>query len=94
MKKRFKAEVLPGHKQKAAEVPFDPADAWNVQPQWLWRGRRGFCVRARINGISFESAIVSRQRKFFLLIDDDLTKSAALREGELARVTIEPVDAT
>jgi hypothetical protein len=84
--KRFKGEVLSGHKQKAIEVPFDPAQQWKIEAQALWRGRRGFRVKAKIKGRSFESAIVPRQKTFYLLIDDDLK----LTEGTSVQVTVEP----
>ena len=90
MKKSFTAELLSGHKQDALEVPFDPAEEWKVPPQPLWRGRRGFRVKARVKGVVFESSIVARQRKFFLLIDGEVVKSADLAVGSRIRVTVEP----
>jgi hypothetical protein len=91
MKKKFKAQLLSGHKDHAVEVPFDPALEWKVEAQPLWRGRRGFPVRGKIAGAGFESAIVPRQKKFYLLIDDDLQKTAGLCEGSEAVVTVEPI---
>jgi len=32
-RKKFKAEVLSGHKEQAVEVPFDPAKEWGVAAQ-------------------------------------------------------------
>jgi hypothetical protein len=29
-RKKFKAQVLSGHKEDAVEVPFDPAHEWDV----------------------------------------------------------------
>jgi hypothetical protein len=89
-KKRFKAEVLSGHKENAVEVPFDPADEWNIEPRPLWRGRRGYPVEVVINRVSFASAIVPRQKKFYLLIDAEAAKSARIAEGGLVEVTVEP----
>jgi hypothetical protein len=89
-RKRFKAEVLSGHKECAVEVPFDPAREWNIAPQPLWRGRRGHQVLAKINRISFESAIVSRQKKFYLLIDAETAKSAGISSGGLVEVSVAP----
>jgi hypothetical protein len=77
MKKKFKAQLLSGHKDHA------------VEPRPLWRGRRGHPVAARINNISFESAIVPRQKKFYLLINAETAKSAALSEGGLVEVAVE-----
>lgn len=88
--KKFKAEVLSGHKEDAVEVPFDPAKEWGISPKPLWRGRRGHFVNATINGFSFESSIVPRQKKFYLLIDAEAGKSAGVSEGVLVRVAVEP----
>ena len=91
MKKSFTGELLSGHKHVVAlEVPFDPGDEWNLQAQPLWRGRRGFRVKARIKGFAFESSIVPRQRKFFLLIDPVVVESAGLVIGSRIRVMVEP----
>jgi Domain of unknown function (DUF1905) len=91
MKKSFSGELLSGHKQKAVEVPFDPAEEWKLEAQPLWPGRRGFRVRARIKGRAFESSIVPRQKRFFLLIEPEVVKSNGLVVGSQVRVTVEPV---
>ena len=91
MKKSFTAELLSGHKQNALEVPFDPAEEWHIQARPLWRGRRGFPVKARIQGHAFESRIVPRQKKFFLLIDREVVESTDVVVGSRMRVTVEPV---
>jgi hypothetical protein len=88
-KKRFKAELLSGHKESAVEVPFDPAREWDIEPQPLWRGRRGHQVLAKINRVAFESAIVPRQKKFYLLIDAETAESAGISLGGLVEVTVE-----
>jgi Domain of unknown function (DUF1905) len=89
-KKTFKAELLSGHKDHAVEVPFDPSVEWNLQPHPLWRGRRGFPVRAIIHGVSFESAVVPRQKKFYLLIDAEAANAAGVSEGARVEVDVEP----
>lgn len=89
-KKKFKAEVLPGHKEQAVEVPFDPVKEWGIPPKSLWRGRRGHVVNATVNGFSFESSIVPRQKKFYMLIDAEAAKSARVSEGALVQVAVEP----
>ncbi len=90
-KRKFKAEVLSGHKEDAVEVPFDPAKEWGIPPGPLWRGRRGHLVNARVNGFAFESAIVPRQKKFYLLIDPEAGKSAGVSERVLVQVAVEPL---
>lgn len=89
-KKKFKAEVLSGHKEHAVEVPFDPAKEWGIRPKPLWRGRRGHFVNATVNGFSFESSIVPRQKKFYLLIDAEAGKAARVSESGVVQVTVEP----
>ena len=89
-KKRFKAELLSGHKESAIEVPFDPALEWNIPPKPLWRGRRGHSVNATVNGFAFETSIVPRQKKFYMLMDAEAAKSARLSEGALVQVVVEP----
>ena len=89
-KKKFKAEVLSGHKEDAVEVPFDPAKEWGIPPKPLWRGRRGHFVNATVNGFSFESSIVPRQKKFYLLIDAGAEKAAGVSKGVVVQVAVEP----
>ena len=91
MKKSFTGELLSGHKQNALEVPFDPADEWDIEPQALWRGRRGFPVRARIRGHAFDSSIVPRQRRFFLLIDREVVEATGIVVGSRVQAKVEPV---
>jgi hypothetical protein len=89
-KKKFKAEVLSGHKEDAVEVPFDPQKEWGIAPGPLWRGRRGHLAKATVNGFSFESSIVPRQKKFYLLIDAEAAKSAGISAGGVVEVAVEP----
>jgi len=90
-KKRFKAQLLSGHKEMmAVEVPFDPAEEWQIDPEPLWRGRRGHPVQAVISRVAFESAIVPRQKRFYLLVDAETAKSAGISTGGLVEVSVEP----
>jgi len=54
------------------------------------RGRRGHFVNATVNGFSFESSIVPRQKKFYLLIDAEAGKAARLSEGAVVQMAVEP----
>lgn len=90
MKKKFSGELLSGHKQDAVEVPFDPAGEWKLQPKSLWPGRRGFRVKATIKGRAFESAIVARQKRWFLLIDSEVARRAGVGLADTVQVTVEP----
>ncbi len=89
-KMKFKAEVLPGHKEQAVEVPFDPAKEWGIAARPLWRGRRGHVVSATVNGFSFASSIVPRQKKFYLLIDAKAAKAAGVSDGVKVEVVVKP----
>lgn len=94
MKKKFKAEILAGHKDNALEVPFDPAAVWGLPPRPIWHGRRGHAVRGTLNGFAFtESFIVPRQKKFYLLLDREFAQAAGVAAGDRVTVTIEPAAA-
>ena len=86
--------MLAGHQEDAVEVPFDPGETWGLVPSRLWRGRNGYKVFAKLNGISFESFIVARQRKSFLLVDEDIKRAAGAEVGELVTVIIRPKSKT
>ena len=91
-KRRFKSEVLSGHKDDAVEVPFDPTSAWGLPPQPIWHGRRGHAVRGTLNGCAFAvSFIVPRQKKFYLVLDRELERAAGVTVGDRVTVAIEPV---
>ena len=87
---RFEATLQPGHKGAAVEVPFDPAARWSVDAVPLWRGRRGFPVEAVLDGVPFASAIVSRMRRHFLLVDDEVCSRAKARIGAKVTITVRP----
>lgn len=72
----FQAELLSGHKENAAQVPFDPGAAWSLAAQVLWPGLRGFPVLATLNGVTFDGAIVARSRKFWPLVPTAISESA------------------
>jgi hypothetical protein len=88
--KKFKAELQSGHQEDAVEVPFDPAKTWGLAPVRLWRGRKGHIVIATLNGLTFETFIVSRQQKFFLLVDEDVKQQGGVAVGEIVEVTLTP----
>lgn len=77
---------------RRAKVPFDPADAWGTPPAPLWRGRRGHRVRGRLNGFAFESAIVPRSRRFWLIVDATTLKGAGAEIGKTVGVQVQPSD--
>lgn len=87
---KFTAELMEGHKLAALEVPFDPAVRWLCSPTRLWRGRHGFLVQGKLNQTPFESCIVPRSKRFFLLVDQTLLSAAGLAVGDLVLVTVAP----
>ena len=93
MIEEFESVSLVGHQEDAVEVPFDPAREWDSPKQKLWNGRNGHFVKGIVNGIHFESAIVPRMKKFFLLIDEDVKAAANIKVGETLKFMIEPLAA-
>lgn len=90
MKKKFKAELQAGHQENAVELPFDPVEIWGIAPGPLWRGRKGHRVLATVNGVKFSGFIVSRQRKSFLLVDEDIKREAGAAVGDVVTVVLAP----
>lgn len=90
----FRGVLLAGHKGAAVEVPFDPAIEWGSAAKPLWKGRRGQRVRATLNRVAFESAIVARSRRFWLPVDDDVLARAETSVGEDVAIVIEPIATT
>lgn len=89
-KKTFKGVVMSGHKDSAIEVPFDPAQVWGISPGPLWRGRRGHNVKGKLNGYDFESCIVPRQKRFYLIVDKDIERATGVADGDVVKVVVEP----
>jgi len=87
---RLRATVLAGHKQHAVEVPFDPAVKWHIAARAIRPGRRGFAVRARVNGVAFESYVVARARKFWLLLPPSVTRDAGIAVGDEIALALQP----
>ena len=85
---KFKAEILSGHKEAAAEVPFNPIVKWAIPTGRLWHGRRGYKGEGTINSTSFESVIVPRAKSFFLIIEDGLLQACGAAVGETVEITV------
>ena len=79
-----------GHKGNAAEVPFDPGEHWSLSAQPLWPGRRGFRVHATLAGRAFDSAIVPRSRRFWLLVPAEVSELAGLAVGDSGSSSVAP----
>ena len=87
---RFEAVVLDGHKGLAFELPFSPSTRWRAPEVRLWPGRRGYRVKGSLNRVRFESVVVPRARRFFVLVTDEMKKAGRLRAGSPVRVSIGP----
>jgi len=85
MNQEFLAELLRGHKGAAVEVPFDPAQIWEVAAAPLWPGRRGKSVQGSLNDVKFGSCIVPRSGRFWLLVDEEIHEKAYVSVGEIVR---------
>ena len=87
----FSAVLQSGHKQDALEVPFDPAARWNQPLVALWPGRRGYRVHVESGGIAFDSAIVARSRRHWLLVEDGIALRAGWTHGQAVDVRVSPL---
>ena len=83
--------MLDGHKGLAFELPFDPAERWGLSEVALRPGRRGFHVRGSVNRVRFESVVVPRSKRFWVLVSDAMKKSARLRAGSDVAVAVAPL---
>lgn len=90
-RKKFKAELRSGHKENAIEVPFDPAKVWDIPAKPLLQGRRGHRVQGSLNGFPFESVIVPRSGKFFLLIGADVQQATGISVGDMVDAVVGPL---
>ena len=86
---RFRGVVLPGHKEHAVEVPFDPATRWDVAARQIRPGRRGVAVHAAVNDVAFDSHVVARAKKFWLLLPAAVQKRAQIAVRDEVAVTLQ-----
>lgn len=91
MLEEFEGELLSGHQENAVEVPFDPAKEWGIPAGRLWNGRNGHHVHGSINGIHFESVIVPRAKRFFVLIREEIGLAPNIAVGDKVAVFLEPL---
>lgn len=88
---RFESVVLDGHKGLAFELPFSPSARWGADEVQLRPGRRGYKVKGSVNAVRFESVVVPRARRFFVLVSDEMKKACRLRAGSAVKVSVSPV---
>jgi hypothetical protein len=89
---RVRGVLREGHKGAAVEVPFDPAERWGIAAIPLRTGRRGHRVVATIGSVTFETTIVARARRHFVLIDAATCAAAAVAPGDEVALTVQPID--
>jgi len=88
---RIAGLVLEGHKDAAVEVPFDPAERFGVEAVALRRGRRGHRVRVTAKAFRFESEIVPRSKRFWLVLPAAALRDLRLGPGDRIEVSVEPL---
>ena len=85
---KIRGEILDGHKGAAVEVPFDPSERWGaaitVGPR-----RRGHAVRVRRGDVTFDSAIVARSSRFWLLLPEEGLRALGASVGEVVSLEID-----
>ena len=82
--------VLAGHKGDAVEVPFDPGAKWDVAVQQIGPGRRGYRVAFRVGATRFDSYVVARSRKFWLLLSAEVEDKLSIKAGDTVSLSLEP----
>jgi hypothetical protein len=89
--RRFRAEILTGHKGDAVLVPFDPAAEWDldtVEVELPWR--TGWPVQGTLAGAKFRGWVGRRWGRFFLLVDAALQRAAGVKAGDEVDVVLRP----
>ena len=93
-KQKFDAELESGHKGAAVIVPFDPEKVWGIRPRdvvtRVYGKRPGHLVTGTINGFPFEGWIGHRWGRFFILVDEELQRTAGISAGQQVSLVIEP----
>ncbi|RYE02116.1 MAG: DUF1905 domain-containing protein [Sphingobacteriales bacterium] len=84
----FEATLLSGHKEDAVEVPFDPAERLGLANESLGPGRRGYRVKATLNGQTFDSAVVSRSKQFWLLVPASVVTAAGVAINDSVQISL------
>jgi hypothetical protein len=88
-KRSFEAVVRAGHKQCAVAIPFDPVAELGSAAERIRPGRRGHAVAGTVNGHPFRSHLVSRQRTWFLLLEEEVLAGAKAGVGDAVKVVLQ-----
>jgi hypothetical protein len=89
---QFDSVLSSGHKQDAVELPFDPAVRWNSKPVSVGPGRRGHRVTGTLNGIAFESCVLTRMKHHYVVIEAPLRLRAGIEIGDPVRMVLRLAD--
>ena len=88
---RFRGVVQLGHKGCAVEVAFDPAEIWSARPKEIvYQGVKGVPVSGRLNRTPFDSWIIARWGKRFVLLSDDHLLAARVKLGDEVKIEVAP----
>lgn len=87
----FTATLVERRKGIALQVPFDPEQRWGIVLQPLGAGRQGFRVTAKLETYQFESEIVPRSRRFWMMIDPEVLEKLGLAAGDEVRISVKPL---
>jgi len=87
---RFRATLVAGKRGFACEVPFDPAERWSLPVVPVAKRTRGVEVAATIDDVSFDSAVVTRSRRHWLLVGNETAAKIGKRDGDAVTVVLAP----
>jgi hypothetical protein len=87
---RISGVVRAGHKGDAVEVPFDPGAKWGATAQQIGPGRRGYRVSCRVGLARFDSYVVARSKKFWLLLSPEVEGTLSIKVGDTVSLSLEP----
>jgi len=90
-KAQFEAELVLGHKGVTAViVPFNPEEEWVRKPVRLASQRHGWPVTGNVNSVAFDGYIGERWGRFFIIIEPEVVKTAALKVGDKLKMIVQP----
>ncbi len=87
----FTATLVERRKGISLQIPFDPEQRWGIAIQPLGAGRRGFRVIAKLDIYQFESVIVPRSRRFWMLVAPEVIEKLGLAVGDNVRISVKPL---
>ncbi len=86
----FSVPVVTGHKEDAVEIPFDPGERWPLPEVTLGPRRKARGVWAVIGSHAFDGHVVTRSRRWWLLLPAALEMELGIAPGDQVTVAIGP----